>query len=106
MSYYKVAVEATERNEGGSNAKYRVHPLAGQGFNVSMNVECSRSVREEATNGNVIIIWAKETNRENGTPFLYSHHRWLHQKVSKAEAEEMIREGKIGRGKQYSDLHR
>ena len=101
MVYYKVAVEAKPRLTGGSNASLRVHPLPGQGFDSSMNVECGRVARREATNGNVIILWAKETNREDGPPFLYSYFGWSHTKIKKAEAVEMIKKGLLGRGKSY-----
>ena len=106
MVYYKVAVEATPRLTGGSNASLRVHPLPGQGFDSSMYVECGRIARKEAINGNVIIIWCKETQREDGTPFLYSYFGWEHTKLKKSEAEEMIKKRLLGRQKTYPSIMR
>lgn len=100
--YYRVAVEAIERVGGGSNAKYRVHPLPGQGYDISMNVECGRAARKDATGGNVIVIWAEETNREDGTPFLYSYHGWAYDILPKSEAEKLIKAGRLGHGRKYN----
>jgi hypothetical protein len=41
-----------------------------------MNVECSRSTRSRYPVGTCFDIYAKETDKEGGSPFLYSHYDW------------------------------
>jgi hypothetical protein len=73
-----------------SSAKRRVRPLAGQGFDVAMHVECSRSMREQYPAGSLFRLVVKMTSREGGVPFLYSNPRGPWETVSRAEAERFI----------------
>jgi hypothetical protein len=47
-----------------------------------MNVECSRDMRTRFPIGTRFRIFAKETAREDGNPFLYTHHSWPYDVVS------------------------
>jgi len=100
--YYLVAVKTSLRTKGGSRSKNRVNPLPGQGFDTDLFVECSRTIRDKYPTGTVFLIWAKETDREGGTPFLYSYHSWDFKPVREALALQWIARGQIGKGKFYA----
>lgn len=50
--------------------------VRGQPFPVTMDVECSRTMRKLYPVGTRFCIYAKEASREAGKPFLYSHFDW------------------------------
>lgn len=68
----------------------RARPLLGQGLSTDMKVECSSKMREMYPSGTKFKIQAKVTDKEGGTPFLYSHYNWPYQVFSDEEAEEFI----------------
>lgn len=70
-SYNQIIIETYQH--GG---KIRARPVTGQLYPVSMNVECSRDMRKRHPVGTRFRIYAKETDREDGTPFLYTHYSW------------------------------
>lgn len=55
--------------------KKQVRPIAGQGLDVSLNIECAKRLREMHPIGTKIRLRAKLTDME-GTPYLYSHYNW------------------------------
>lgn len=71
--YHKVIIETYLNTGGGSSKSIRARPIAGQGFDTAMNVECSSSMRKNNPVGTLFLLNAMETNREGGTPFLYAH---------------------------------
>jgi|GEM_PF-194629 len=89
-SYHTVFIETYPFSGSGSRHSVRARPLAGQGYSTSMNVECSSKMREKHPVGTVFRISATLTNREGGTPFLFSHHSWRYSIVPRAEAEQTI----------------
>lgn len=91
MSHYRNIIIETYKNlSGGSSQSIRARPLADQGFDTSMNVECSSSMRKSHKVGTRFLISAKPTNREGGPEFLYSHFNSPYQVLSDKEAEEYI----------------
>lgn len=102
--YTLLAIKTFVRTGGGSRAKNRAHPLPGQGVDTNLFVECSRKIRDSYSAGTVFLIWAKVTDREGGTPFLYSHHSWDYVPVDEKLALKWIAEGKIGVGKAYAEV--
>ena len=59
------------------NGSVRICPIPGQHpFKPNMFVECSNSMREDYPVGTKFRIKAKITNKEGGTPFIYSHYSW------------------------------
>lgn len=92
MSHYQNVVIETYKNlSGGSSKSIRARPLAGQGFDISMNVECSSSMRKSHKVGTKFLISAKPTSREGGSEFLYSHFNSPYQVLSDNDAEEYIK---------------
>ena len=47
-----------------------------------MVVECSKVMRSEFPVGTRFLVYAKETSREGGVPFLYTYHDWPYEVVS------------------------
>ena len=74
--YHQVVVETYYAITSGTSSRIRVRPINGQAFPTSMDVECSRSMRMQYPVGTKFRIHAKETDREGGKPFLYSHYDW------------------------------
>ncbi|WAT83027.1 hypothetical protein [Delftia acidovorans] len=91
MSNYFSCVVQTYRSEGAPSSKpLRVHPLAGQGLDTAMNVECSSKMRDSQPAGSLFLIKAKVTDREGGPPFLYTSFRWAYEVLTPAQAAEFI----------------
>ena len=76
-TYLQVVVETYY----GNRSHIRVRPVPGQSFPPTMDVECSRSMRKLHPLGTKFRIRAKETNKEGGKPFLYSHYNWPYEVV-------------------------
>jgi hypothetical protein len=79
--YLFVLVESYLHSSGGSIHERRIRPLSGQGISTSMKTECSAAMRMKHPLGTIFRIKAKITDREGGTPFLYSHHSWKYEVV-------------------------
>lgn len=78
---YKQVLIETYRNSGEPSANgIRARPIAGQGFDTSMKVECSTRMRDSHPVGTVFRIRAVVTDCE-GTPFLYSYFGWPYEVV-------------------------
>lgn len=80
--YQQVIVETYAALKPGNNSRVHVRPVAGQPFPTTMDVECSRSMRKLYPFGTRFRIYAKETNRGGGRPFLYSHFDWPFEVVN------------------------
>lgn len=91
MSCYRNVVIETYRNtHGGSSKSVRARPAPGQGYDTSMNVECSSSMRKSHPIGTKFLLEAKLTDREGGPHFLYAHYNASYSVLSDAEAKEYI----------------
>lgn len=89
-NYKKVVIETYRNTQGGSSKSIRARPVPGQGYDSSMNVECSSGMRKSHPVGRRFLIEAKLTDREGGTPFLYSHYNMPYVVLSDAEAKAYI----------------
>ena len=74
--YQQIVVETYAAIKVGKSSRIHVRPIAGQPFPTTMDVECSRSMRNLYPIGTKFRIHVKETNREGGKSFLYSHFDW------------------------------
>ncbi len=79
--YERVIVETYEAVKAGKSSRIHVRPIPGQPFSPDTDVECSRTMRGRHPIGTKFRIWAKETDREGGKPFLYSRHDWPYEVV-------------------------
>eukprot|EP00873_Tetraselmis_striata_P040192 jgi/Tetstr1/460456/TSEL_005715.t1 len=80
--YQQVIVETYAATKSGKSSKIHVRPIPGQLFPTTMDVECSRSMRTAHPVGTRFRIHVKETCREGGKPFLYSHFNWPFEVVT------------------------
>lgn len=92
MSNYRdVIIETYRFTGGGSSHSIRARPIPGQGLDTNMHVECSSSMRKKHPVGTKLLIQAKITDKEGGTPFLYSHYNWPYKVVTDEAVKEFIR---------------
>ena len=76
-TYRWIEVESYRATQtGGLHGDIHIRPVAGQGLDTKMRVECPREMRHNWEVGTRFRVKAKVTNREGGIPFLYSHHSW------------------------------
>ena len=89
--YYKDIVIKTYVSSGsGSKNPIRARPWPGQGFPEECNVECSTKMRESQPAGTNFKIRAKITDREGGTPFIYTNYNWPYEVFTDDKAKEFI----------------
>lgn len=94
MSAYRTVLIETYLAQGEpSRKKIRARPVAGQGLDPAMHVECSSSMRMGHPVGTIFMIDAKITSKEGGQPFIYTSWQWKSEVVSKKAAEKFIAEG-------------
>ena len=74
--YTPVVVESFYHTGGGSAHAVRCRPVEGQGLPTTMYVECSSKMRKIHPVGTRFRITAKVTDKDGGTPFLYTSHLW------------------------------
>jgi hypothetical protein len=74
--YQQVIVETYHAMKAGKSSRIHFRPVPGEAFPPTMDVECSRSMRKLYPVGTRFRIFVKETSREGGKPFLYSHFDW------------------------------
>jgi hypothetical protein len=65
-------------NLSGHHGPVHIRPAADQKYPQSFLVECSNKLKkpDKYPIGTKFRIKVKLTNREDGTPFLYSHYKW------------------------------
>jgi hypothetical protein len=93
--YEEVIVETFRPiDTGGRHGPLHVRPAKRQPFNQDLFVECSKELIDPKRYpvGTKFRIRAKLTDREGGTPFLYSYYGWSYQVVSEAEFERLFPE--------------
>lgn len=77
--YQMIKVESYYESGTGLHGDVHVRPLPGQSpYKPSMRVECSKELMDPKVHkvGTKFLIKAKITNREGGTPFIYSSYAW------------------------------
>jgi hypothetical protein len=63
----------------------RVRPVGGQGLPLSMNVECSTSMRKQYPVGTVFRIKAQVAENSTGARFLYTHFSWPFEVIARPD---------------------
>jgi hypothetical protein len=91
MSYREVLIETYRARGEPSSHDIRARPVSGQGFAWDMKVECSSKMRYGHPVGTKFIVNAKVTEREGGTPFLYTSWQWGYHVVTDAEAKKFLK---------------
>jgi len=80
--YRQVVIETYRGPPRGAHGSIRARPIAGQFYASTMKVECSRDMRKRFPVGTRFRVYAKETSREDGTPFLYTHFSWPYEVIA------------------------
>lgn len=88
--YSNLFIETFYFTGGGAPSGIRARPLPGQGFQTSICVECSKSMRNAHPEGTIFYVSVKVTDREGGNPFLYMHYSSPYKIVSREFAEAEI----------------
>jgi hypothetical protein len=89
-SYY--VIRSFYHTGGGTSNPIEACPIAGQGLDTSMRVECSEHMRNSHPVGTLFKIRAKVTNRQGGRPFLYTNYRWDYEVLTEAVAELFVKQ--------------
>jgi hypothetical protein len=74
-AYRDITAHIVSGRDSMGRPKVQVRPLPGQGLDTSLNIECSRSLREKYPVGTKLRMKVQLTDME-GTEFLYSYHGW------------------------------
>lgn len=90
FTYTEIVIETYENFGEPAAEKIRARPLPRQGFPTNMKVECSSKMRKKYPIGTKFKIMAKLSNREGGTPFLYTHYSWDYEVLSDEQAKTFI----------------
>ena len=81
-AYQQVVIETYSAIKSGKSSRIHARPVPGEVFPVTMDVECSHAMRKEHPVGTLFRIWAEETDREGGSPYLYTSWRWPYEVVT------------------------
>lgn len=79
--YRQIVIETYSDGPRGDRGSIRARPVSGESYPASMNVECSKAMREAHPLGTRLKVFAKETSRQGGPPFLYTHFSWPYEVV-------------------------
>lgn len=80
-NYKKVVVETYYARKPGKTSLIHARPVTGQHYPPDWDVECSHDMRQSHPLGTKFLIYAKETNKLGGKPFLYTHFSWPYEIV-------------------------
>ena len=81
--YRQIIIETYHDRPRGDRGTVRARPIRGQFYPTTMHVECSRDMRYAHPVGTRFRVYAKETSKKGGTPFLYSHYNWPYEIVGR-----------------------
>jgi hypothetical protein len=79
--YQQVVIETYYQVKSGKSSRIHARPVEGQGFPLSLDVECSRKMRAEHPIGTKFKVWAKLTDLNGGGEFLYTSWQWPYEVV-------------------------
>ena len=79
--YHQITIETYFEVKSGKSSKIHAKPIEGERYPTTLDVECSRAMRNEHPVGTRFRIWAKLTDREGGGEYLYTSWRWPYEIV-------------------------
>ena len=88
----EIVVETFLNPKESSRSLIRVRPVPGQGISTSVRIECSKSMRDSCTVGQMFLLTVKWKNNDPSKNCLYSsyHHTDTWEKVTAEEAKKFI----------------
>jgi hypothetical protein len=96
--YYYILIKTYQQSRESSVNKIRAFPLAGQGLDTTLKVNCSTAMRDSYPVGSVFRVIAKITDRE-GTPFVYSNHTWEYILIEEKDVVKYLGHYKVAKVK-------
>jgi len=88
--YRYVIIEVIAAPFEASRHKIRAKPLANQGYDDDMRMECPTSIRKEANIGSLYKVWAKVKDTDL-KPQLFTSYHWAPEPISRKEATAFIK---------------
>lgn len=89
--YFQVLVESFYSGPvSGRHGPIHVRPVAGQGVDTRLYVECSKEMRELFPVGSMFLVTAKYSNKKDGIEFLKAPYHWGYSHVSPEQARRFL----------------
>ena len=91
--YRDVIIEVISAPSEASRHNIRARPLAGQGYDEDIRVECPTSIRHKENINELYKIWAKikDTSQKHQ---LYTSYRWEPEPITRKDAKAFIKSKK------------
>jgi hypothetical protein len=92
--YFEVLVQSVySGSESGKHGPVHIRPVAGQGLNTALYVECSKEMRdlERFSVGSYFLLTAKYSSKQGGVDFLKAPYHWGYSPRTPYEAEQFLR---------------
>ena len=80
--YRQIVIETYLSGPRGDHGSVRARPIPGEFYPTTMNVECSKDMRQRHPVGTKFRIYAKVTDKEGSPPFLYTHYSWPYDLIN------------------------
>ncbi|PHQ80235.1 MAG: hypothetical protein COB66_05260 [Coxiella sp. (in: Bacteria)] len=80
--YEQIIIETYHEVKSGKSSHIHARPVEGQGYPVSLDVECSRAMRNNHPVGTRFKVRVKLTDRKGGGEYLYTSWQWDYEVIS------------------------
>lgn len=88
----EIVIETFRAHGEPSGSMVRARPLPGQELSPELRVECTKRIRRDYPVGSLFLVSAKLTDRQGGTPFLYTNYRDTYERLTPVQAARFIRD--------------
>lgn len=88
--YRYVIIEVIHAPHEASRHKIRAKPLAGQGYDENIRMECPTSIRDEENVGSLYKVWTKLKDTSN-KPQLFTSYHWEPELITTKAAKAFIK---------------
>jgi hypothetical protein len=92
--YFEVLVQSVYSGpESGKHGPVHMRPVAGQGVDTNLYVECSKEMRdlEKFPVGSYFLATAKYSNKQGGVDFLKAPYHWGYSPQTPYQAKQFLR---------------
>ena len=79
--YQQVIIESYHEVKSGKSSHIHARPISGQGYPTTIDVQCSRKMRESHPIGTKFKVWAKLSDREGNGDHLYTSWQWPYEVI-------------------------
>jgi hypothetical protein len=89
--YFELLVESFYSGSvSGRHGPIHVRPVAGQGVNTHLYVECSKAMRALYPVNSMFLVTAKFSNKKDGIEFLKAPYHWGYTHVTPQQARRFL----------------